>query len=333
MKILLSLAISITLIIVAMGWWIWQDKELVLNSAMDIREDTPIVIEAGSSLKDIIYELQNRHWLDKPDYLLFEARRLELDSSIKAGEYIIRTGTTPMQFLQQIIAGKVIQHYLALIEGWNFKQVITAIEEHPSIKKTLTDTSPRVIMRVLGKESVAAEGYFFPDTYSFPKGTTDVEFLRRAMQRLESVLDQEWRARAKDLPYKNAYEALIMASIIEKETGQASERDEIAGVFVRRLNIGMKLQTDPTVIYAMGKEYQGNIRKKDLSLDSPFNTYVYPGLPPTPIALAGREAITAALHPKEGKSLYFVSKGDGSHYFSASLQEHNRAVRKFQLKK
>ena len=196
MKILLSLAISITLIIVAMGWWIWQDKELVLNSAMDIREDTPIVIEAGSSLKEIIYELQNRHWLDKPDYLLFEARRLELDSSIKAGEYIIRTGTTPMQFLQQIIAGKVIQHHLALIEGWNFKQIMAAIKEHPSIKKTLTDTTPRVVMRVLGKESVAAEGYFFPDTYSFPKGTTDVEFLRRAMQRLESVLDQEWRQRA-----------------------------------------------------------------------------------------------------------------------------------------
>ena len=187
-------------------------------------------------------------------------------------------------------------------------------------------------MSELGYPDLMPEGLFFPDTYYFPKGTTDIAFLQRAYQRLKVVLDEEWQQRDANLPYQNAYEALIMASIIEKETGLASDRGTIAGVFVRRLNKNMKLQTDPTVIYAMGKQYNGNIRKKDLDIDSPYNTYRHKGLPPGPIALASREAIHAALHPEDGKSLYFVAKGDGSHYFSENLTEHNRAVAKYQLK-
>jgi UPF0755 protein len=188
-------------------------------------------------------------------------------------------------------------------------------------------------MSAIGYPDIAAEGQFFPDTYHFPAGTTDIEFLRRANQMLLQVLNEEWQQRTANLPYQTSYDALIMASIIEKETGRADEREKIAGVFVLRLKQDMKLQTDPTVIYAMGTAYNGNIRRKDLEIDSPYNTYRYKGLPPTPIALAGREAIYAALHPEDGKALYFVSRGDGSHYFSNTLKEHNKAVAKYQLKK
>lgn len=211
--------------------------------------------------------------------------------------------------------------------------MIQAIHATDLIEHTLLSDEPENIMIELGYAGNVAEGLFFPDTYNFPKGTTDKAFLQRAYQRLHDILDEEWQARAENLPYKTAYEALIMASIIEKETGLASERSTIAGVFVRRLNKKMKLQTDPTVIYAMGKQFNGNIRKKDLDIDSPYNTYRYKGLPPSPIALVGREAIHAALHPEKGKSLYFVAKGDGSHYFSETLKEHNRAVAKYQLNK
>ena len=199
------------------------------------------------------------------------------------------------------------------------------------MKKTLDYSDLDNLLVQLGYPKQHPEGLFFPDTYHFPRATTDKEFLQRAYQRLQTVLEEEWQQRAENLPYQSAYEALIMASIIEKETGLASERETIAGVFVRRLNKKMKLQTDPTVIYAMGQQFDGNIRKKDLSIDSPYNTYRYKGLPPTPIALAGREAIYAALQPQDGKALYFVAKGDGSHYFSETLAEHNSAVAKYQL--
>jgi UPF0755 protein len=199
--------------------------------------------------------------------------------------------------------------------------------------KTLSDTDGKTVMSALGYPEVHPEGRFFPDTYHFPSGMTDIEFLQRAYDTMVAVLDEEWQQKAEGLPYKTADEALIMASIIEKETAVASERVTIAGVFVRRLQKGMKLQTDPTVIYAMGENYNGNIRRKDLKTDSPYNTYVVAGLPPTPIALPGVEAIHAALHPEQGETLYFVAKGDGSHYFSKTLKEHNRAVAKYQLGK
>ncbi len=224
-------------------------------------------------------------------------------------------------------SGKVIQYSLTLVEGWHIWEVLNAVSDDPVLIKTLSHDQADTLMQQLGLEAEHAEGYFFPDTYYFPRGTTDKEFLIRANKRLFDVLNEEWEQRDEGLPYQTPYEALIMASIIEKETGHPDERSEIAGVFVRRLQKDMKLQTDPTVIYAIGQQFDGDIRKKDLSIDSPYNTYKVKGLPPTPIAIVGREAIHAALHPKDGKTLYFVAKGDGSHYFSETLAEHNKAVK------
>ena len=198
---------------------------------------------------------------------------------------------------------------------------------------TLDTREPRRVMAAIGYAGYLAEGRLFPDTYRFPRGTTDVAFLVRAFETMQAVLAEEWERRAVGLPYESPYEALIMASLIEKETGIPEERAQIGGVFVRRLGKGMKLQTDPTVIYALGSSYDGNIRRGDLGVDSPYNTYVYAGLPPTPIASPGRESIRAALQPEAGDALYFVARGDGSHEFSATLAEHNRAVRKYQLRR
>jgi UPF0755 protein len=220
-----------------------------------------------------------------------------------------------------------------VVEGWTFQQLLDALRENEAIRQTLTDRDGAAIMAQLGKPDLHPEGQFAPDTYRFPRGTSDLEFLRRAHNTLQEWLDSAWRERAEDLPYDSAYDALIMASIIEKETGLASEREAIAGVFVRRLKRTMRLQTDPTVIYGMGSAYNGNIRRADLRRDTPYNTYTRHGLPPTPIALPGRESLHAALHPAEGDALYFVAKGDGSHQFSATLEEHLDAVRLYQLRR
>ncbi len=240
---------------------------------------------------------------------------------------------TALQLLQQMVDGEVIQHTLTLVEGWSFKQVMVALRAHHAIRATLQGLTAAEIMSRLGYAGQHPEGRFFPDTYHFPKATSDIEFLRRAYSAMAERLEQEWVAREPDLPLKSAYEALILASIIEKESAVSAERAEIAGVFIRRLNKGMRLQTDPTVIYGMGEAYDGNIRRRDLRHDTPYNTYTRKGLPPTPIAMPGGEAIHAALHPASAESLYFVARGDGTHYFSATLEEHNRAVRKYQLKR
>jgi len=217
-----------------------------------------------------------------------------------------------------------------LIEGWNFKQALEAVRGHPMLVQTLPKSmSTEQLMNRLGYSAEYPEGRFFPDTYLFPRGTTDVDFLKRSYERMQKVLAEEWENRSENLPIKTPYEALILASIVEKETGVPEERTQVAGVFVRRLQKGMKLQTDPTVIYGMGDKYKGNIRKKDLTTDTPYNTYTRPGLTPTPICLPGRAAINAALHPADGKSLYFVATGNGGHTFSETLQEHNKAVAKY----
>jgi UPF0755 protein len=222
---------------------------------------------------------------------------------------------------------------LTLVEGWNFREVLEAVREHPVIVDTLpAEATASDVMALLGHPDEHPEGRFFPDTYLFPRDTTDVQFLMRAFERMETILEDEWEQRAAELPLKDPYEALILASIIEKETGRADERTEIAGVFIRRLRKGMLLQTDPTVIYGLGDSFDGNLRRRDLEADNPYNTYRRAGLTPTPIAMPGRDAIHAALHPADGDALYFVAKGDGSHQFSATLGEHNRAVRRYQLK-
>ena len=316
------------------AWWFWHDMQQQLVSPINIETGTAISynIKPGMNLKIIGEDLVQQGILEHPYYLILEGRLQGSESRLKAGEYLLRSGTTQRQLLEQFEAGKVVQHSLALIEGWSYKQIIQAVSNNEVLIKTLSDTDSKTVMSALGYAAVHPEGRFFPDTYHFPSGMTDVDFLQRAYEKMVEVLDEEWQQKAEDLPYKTADEALIMASIIEKETADANERAAIAGVFVRRLQKGMKLQTDPTVIYAMGDNYHGNIQRKDLKTDSPYNTYFYAGLPPTPIALPGIEAIHAALHPEQAETLYFVAKGDGSHYFSKTLKEHNRAVAKYQLK-
>ncbi len=313
------------------GSWFWYDMRTQLNRPLSLQTETEFIIEPGMSFNEVSEQLKTADLMSQPHYLLIEARRLGKATRIKAGEYSISPGTTPLQLLDQFVAGKVRQYELALIEGWSYAQVIQTVHNHPALQKTLESTDGKTVMAKLQKPEISPEGQFFPDTYHFPRGTTDIQFLQRAHDKMQSVLADKWAQRAEGLPYQSPYEALIMASLIEKETGVAEERPEIAGVFVRRLQSNMKLQTDPTVIYAMGEDYDGNIRRADLSLDSPYNTYVYAGLPPTPIALAGHAALDAALHPAEGKTLYFVARGDGSHHFSETLEEHNSAVAKYQL--
>lgn len=331
----LSLFLCLLLIAAVLGGaWLWQDMQLQLHSPMDLQEPATIEVKPGTTLHGVASELVDRGWIPHPYYLQLHARRTGQGDRIQAGEYAVTSTTTPLELLDRMVAGDVVQYSLTLVEGWTYRNAFMTVQLHDKLEKTLPVelmNEPKALMKALGLPDKHPEGQFFPDTYHFPAGTTDVEFLKRAYRVMQETLAEEWQQRAADLPYENAYEALIMASIIEKETAVPEERDEIAGVFVRRLQKGMKLQTDPTVIYALGQAYDGNIRRKDLQVDSPYNTYARIGLPPTPIALPGRESIHAALHPAEGETLYFVSRGDGSHYFSKTLREHNRAVAKYQL--
>ena len=254
-------------------------------------------------------------------------------SRVRAGEYRLTDDLVPDTLLALLVSGRSIEYQLTLVEGWNIRQVRAAVAAHDALAHTISELDDATLMERLGRPGVHPEGRFFPDTYSFLRGTTDLAFLTRAMARMDEQLAAAWAARADDIPLKTPEEALILASIVEKETGLASERPDIAGVFTRRLHRGMKLQTDPTVIYGMGERFDGNIRRKDLREDTPYNTYVHRGLPPTPICMPGREALDAAVNPADGKTLYFVARGDGSHAFSETLKQHNAAVRKYQLKR
>ena len=333
MSVIKKVYFAVLLITILSFAWIWASYQTALEETLVIQnESLDYSIKSGSTLSSVIYDLSNKNIIKQPRYLLWYARLNGLSNKMKTGDYRLTSNQTAQQLLNDIFTGKVVQFSLTIIEGWSFNQLLEAINNHPHIKHTVTDKSKEEIMKELELTGTHFEGQFLPDTYNFPKDLTDIVFLKRAHISLKSVLKDEWDNRAVGLPYKNAYEALIMASIVEKETGQASERKQIAGVFIRRLEKRMRLQTDPTVIYGMGDKYKGNIRKKDLQRDTPYNTYRRRGLPPTPIALPGRDAIHAALHPQDGDALYFVSRGDGSHQFSATLDEHNKAVIKYQLK-
>ncbi len=303
-----------------------------LNQAVEF-ESQKVQIKAGSGFSSIAAKLQHQGLITNPNLWKIYARLTGKATRVQAGEYQFETGLSPVAMLDKLIKGEVIQHQITLVEGWTFKQFLQALAAEEKLEHKLTGLKPSEIMTKLGDETRHPEGLFFPDSYQFTLGTSDEDILRRAFKRLETILAEEWQQRAENLPYETPYEALIMASIVEKETGQPSERAEIAGVFVRRLQKGMRLQTDPTIIYGLGDSYKGNIRRKHLKQYTPYNTYVIPALPPTPIAMVGREAIHAALHPQAGKSLYFVAKGDGSHFFSDTLQQHNEAVRRYQLKR
>ncbi len=259
------------------------------------------------------------------------ARALGRAQDIKAGSYEIAAALTPLELLDKLTRGDVMQAELTVIEGWTFRQMRAALDTHLSLRHDTTGLSDTEILARLGASETHPEGLFFPDTYLFSKGSSDFRILRRAHAALRRHLAQDWEGRDPAVPYKSPYEALVMASIIEKETGRASERDLIGGVLVNRLRAGMLLQVDPTVIYGLGDKFDGNLKKIHLLTDGPYNTYTRPGLPPTPIALTGRASLRAALRPTKTISLYYVARGDGTSAFSRTLEEHNRAVRKYQL--
>jgi len=290
-------------------------------------------IAAGTSLKQLAYDLQRRGITGHPHYLVWLGRELDLAHRLQAGEYEITAGMTPENLLRKLAGGEVIQHAITLIEGQTFKEMLAVITANGDIVHTLDGVGTEELMTRLGHKGEHPEGRFLPDTYHFPQGTTDLAFLTRAYNAMERHLAEEWAAREEGLPLETPYEVLILASIVEKETGVAGERPVIAGVFIRRLQKGMRLQTDPTVIYGLGDRFDGNLRASDLRNDTPYNTYTRDGLPPTPIAMPGAASIHAVLHPDKGDALFFVADGSGGHYFSRTLKEHELAVQKFQLGK
>ncbi len=259
------------------------------------------------------------------------ARLTELDRQLKAGAYEARQGDTPWQLLERMAQGDMTLTRLTLVEGWTYRQIRDVLRASPEVKQTLEGVSDHELLQRLGAEQTHPEGLFYPDTYVFTPGTSDYDILRRAHHAQMLQLDKLWAEREPDLPLSDPYEALILASIVEKETGHSADRTRVAGVFINRLRIRMPLQTDPTVIYGMGDAYDGRIRKRDLQADTPWNTYTRGGLPPTPIASSGLASLYAVLHPEKHKYLYFVSRGDGTSEFSETLVAHNRAVAKYIL--
>ncbi len=292
-----------------------------------------VSIKANSGLSSIANQLVDQGVINNKLLFVMLARVMGKESSLQAGEYTLNANVTPYELLLSLTSGKTTQAKITFIEGKTFRDMLANLEKNPAVTSTVQQLSNADIMALINPEQSHPEGLFFPDTYYFDRGTKDIVLLKRAHEIMTAKLEQAWQAREPGLPYKNSYEALIMASIVEKETGKASERPMIAGVFVNRMRIGMKLQTDPTVIYGMGDGFDGNIRRKDLRKDTSYNTYTRYGLPPTPIAMPSLASIEAALHPAKTKALYFVGKGDGSHAFSNSLVDHNRAVAKYQLKR
>ena len=331
-KFLLLLEMGLILAGLALGWAAWKINS-VLEQPLQVAQERLLDVPGGTTPNRMFYRMEGEGLLDDALWLRLYWRFNMAGTPLHTGEYRLTPGMTVGQLFDAWQRGDVVQYNLTLVEGWTFRQVRAAVARHEKIKHTLDDLSDAQVMDKLGHTGVFPEGRFFPDTYRFVRGMTDVELLQQAYMRLDEVLAKEWAERTTDLPYRDPYQALIMASLVEKETGIPQERNQIAGVFVRRLRLGMMLQTDPTVIYGMGERYNGKITRADLREPTPYNTYTISGLPPTPIAMVGREAIHAALNPSDGSSLYFVARGDGSHVFSDDLDDHNSAVREFQLKR
>ncbi|CAM3641733.1 endolytic transglycosylase MltG [Parendozoicomonas haliclonae] len=301
-----------------------------LNSSVPAHDGTVFVVERGQSFSHVTAALHQVGLVDEPLLLRLYGRISGLETRLRAGEYEIEPGLTVAGLVDHLASGDVIQHEVMLVEGRTLDESLAQWSDS-RLKLTADEPRQTAITSLLQMKAPSSEGLFFSDTYFYEAGATDLDILRRAHERLVDVLEEEWQQRQPNLPYKTPYEALVMASIIERETAVPSERPVIAGVFVRRLQKGMRLQSDPTVIYGMGDNYDGRIRRKDLNTRTPWNTYRINGLPPTPIASVGRDAIHAALNPADGKALYFVARGDGTHVFNNTLAEHNRAVRKYQL--
>ncbi len=293
-----------------------------------------VVVMPGSGLGMITRQLQHAGALPEGHLDALEFRLLAFASGdanrLKAGLYVLQTPVTPLQLLHKLANGEVTPLQVRFIEGWTFAQIRAALDANPWIRHDSAGMSDAEVMRALDMHQASPEGWFFPSTYDVTVGGSDLSVLRRAYALMQQHLQQAWAGRASGLPYASPVQALTMASIIEKETGQASERPLVASVFINRLHLGMRLQTDPTVIYGMGSAFDGNLSKNDLQTDTPYNTYTRAGLPPTPIAMPGMASIEAALHPLASNDLYFVARGDGTHVFSARLADHNRAVARYQ---
>lgn len=293
-----------------------------------------IDVARGSSFRNIVADLR-QHQLStaNPLYWRALAAQMRVAGKLHAGEYALEPGVTPRQLLANMAAGKVLQRNFTIVDGWSFAELRQALAKAGKLQHDSTQLDDAALMQKIGASGEAPEGRFLPETYAYVKGDSDLDILRRAHVAMVKTLGELWAGRASDLPLATPYDALILASIVEKETGLPAERAQIAGVFVRRLQDHMLLQTDPSVIYGMGAQYAGNIRKSDLTTDTPFNTYTRAGLPPTPIALPGKPALVAALHPAAGDALYFVARGDGGHVFARTLEEHNRNVDCYQRKR
>jgi UPF0755 protein len=295
--------------------------------------ETGIVFEipAGAPFAAVAQRLEEQGLLQHANVLQLYARVQGQAQKVHAGEYLIDPGTTARSLLDKFTSGAVVLHAFTIVEGWNHRELLAALKAVPAIESSLVEADWPELLAEFGAGTDSPEGLFLPETYRFPRGTRDRELLAQAYRLMQSTLAEEWAARSEDTPLETPYEALILASIIEKETARDDERDRIAGVFVRRLERNMRLQTDPTVIYGLGAGFDGNLTRRDLQSDTPYNTYTRAGLPPTPIAMPGRAAIHAALHPAVGDALYFVAtgQGDGSHQFSATVEEHQRAVAEY----
>ena len=325
-------------LLAAAGAWFYQDYERFLNAPLSAANEPQVVdIARGTSFRGVVAQLHAAGLDGGVHELYWRVLAWERKVRIQAGEYAIEPGLTPVALLEKFARGQVIQYRFTIVEGWSVRDLRLALAQDPVLLQTLSGVPDDELLAHIGantaiqgaEDGQAPEGLFLPETYHFTRGMSDVELLRRAHQALRSALATAWQDRADNLPLDSPYEALVLASIIEKETGLPEERGEVAGVFVRRLRLGMRLQTDPTVIYGLGPDFTGSLTRSHLDTDTPHNTYTRAGLPPTPIALAGRAAIDAALHPAPGDTLYFVARGTGGHVFSRTLQEHNRAVAEY----
>ncbi|HKS59098.1 MAG TPA: endolytic transglycosylase MltG [Steroidobacteraceae bacterium] len=330
-RLLRILALLIVLGGIAVGALAWWGNQWLKQPIAGLQERTTFEVPRGAHMRSVAAALHERGLLDQPDVWIVWSRLMRRDVTLKAGEYDLQPGLTPKGLLMLLSSGQVVLHSITFIEGSTFADVRNALVANEAVRNENRERSDAEVMRALGEPQLHPEGQFFPDTYRFPRGTSDLELLTIAHRRMQDELRKAWESRAPDLPLASSYEALVLASIVEKETALERERAQIAGVFVERLRRGMRLQTDPTVIYGMGLTYDGNIRRADLSRDTPYNTYTRPGLPPTPIAMPGLESLQAAVHPDVSGALFFVATGagDGSHYFSRTLAEHNLAVKRY----
>lgn len=336
---LITLLIIISSFITA---WYWNEYNVYLKTPISIPESNEtqflFSVNKGDRVQHIAENLYSDNIIQHPLYFRLYARLSNKAVKIKAGEFILKPGMTIVNVIDLFVSGTVNQYSLTIVEGWTVKEALQQIAKDSTLIKTpdfslpFNEQSIENLAKKLNSQHKNLEGLFYPDTFNFPKGTTDLQFLKRSYDGMQKVLAEEWSKREKDTPLKSPYEALILASIVEKESGVSSERGKVAGVFIRRMNKKMRLQSDPTIIYGMGDRYKGNIRRKDINEKTAYNTYQINRLPPTPIAIPARESIHAVLHPDKGKSLYFVADGTGGHVFTNNLKDHNKAVRSY-LKK